>query len=134
MSSKVEAESNDFEIVASPDNESDPIPETQHETTTDGDPPRRERKSIRNLFDTPKGPLLVQHLAKTLFFAALPILMAWSVVVALIITVYPSPLDDGTPFDEKVLRQLQKSTYERLNQCHKCLFWINDDLPSVLER
>ena len=119
----------DFEIVNSPveasaDAPADPIPTP----TTD------DAKSIKDLFDQPAEPLLIQTLAKAGIFLSLPHQITWSVATAIFVALCQPTPDENTPMDQLVFKQITFHTEDRLNQTRKRLEWVDKELPAVVER
>lgn len=121
-------EPHDFEVIASPKAENNTTANATQDEVDNG------QKSIRDLFGKADKPLIVQSLAKIVIFSSIPFLMAWSVMAAFIVSACQLKLENDGPSNEVMMQKLHEHTQERLVQCRKCLTWVDDEMPQVLEK
>jgi hypothetical protein len=118
----------DFEVVGTPEaSTAGPENPTPTPATEDG-------RSIRELFDKPNEPLIIQTVAKAGIFLSLPHQLMWSVFTAIFVAMCQPAPSDNTPMDQIVYKQITLHTEDRLKQCRKRLEWVDKELPGVVER
>ena len=123
------AEPHDFEVIDAPGEDND-----TREAITPPQEGANESRSIRDLFKNDPGPDLAQRQAKFVIFATLPFLIASNALLAVVtIARLPNP-DVRASMEDAVLLQASKDTQACLDRCRQRLAWVDEGLPSALER
>lgn len=128
MSTESFNEPHDFEVISSPE-ASAALPKNPAPT-----PATENYKSIRDLFDKPSDPLLVQTLAKVVIFISVPHQVFWSALTAIFVAICQPTPNDETPLDQLVLQQINLHVTDRLDRSQKRLEWVDKELPAVVEK
>ena len=120
-------ESSDFEMINTPD--------CKHSEFEKVDQKRTEpSKPIHELFDEPKENDILQSIAKIIVLSSVPFALFWRSLAVLLFVPGLSDASNGGATEEDVLDSILKQAKIVVEWYRKKLQWVDDELPSLIER